>query len=58
MSDTFKNGDNVVFSTGGRGNREVSGTITGKTPDGKFFNTKDAEGKERKIRPGAIRKAA
>lgn len=55
MSD-FKNGDKVTFKPGPKAASSVTATVTGK--DGDFLVTKDAAGKQRKIRPGACKKAA
>lgn len=56
MSDSFKNGDKVSFKAGPRSTSKTTATVTGR--DGMFLLTKDAAGKERKIRPGACQKAA
>lgn len=51
---TFKNGDTVVFRAGPRSTTDTTAKVTGQ--DGAFLVTKDATGKERKIRAGSCRK--
>lgn len=47
-------GSKVTFATG-RSGTEYTAEVTGK--DGQFLVTKDADGKVRKVRPGACRAA-
>lgn len=54
MAD-FPKGSKVSFRPSPRSAGDVTATVTGQ--DGQFLVTKDAAGKERRVRPGACRAA-
>jgi hypothetical protein len=56
----FKSGDRVSFFPSGRSKQAVTAEVTGEEGSGRdrFLITKDAAGKERRIRPGACTKVA
>ena len=51
--DDFKIRQEVSFKPGPRAAGNVTAKITGKSDCGNFLITKDADGKVRKVRPGA-----